>query len=68
MPTASETSMEALRAKRKPLADEFEGNPQRLHLAIKIKEIDDRIAECSQEMRRERQLRPVSKALSKPGK
>jgi len=68
MPTESETSVEELRAKRKPLAEEFEGHPQRLHLAIKIKEIDDRIAEYSQEIRRERQTRPPGRALPKSEK
>jgi hypothetical protein len=67
MRTDSETSVEELKAKRKPLADEFEGNPQRLHLAIKIKEIDDQIAEHSKVIRQERRPRPVSKAPSKPG-
>ena len=67
MRTDSETSVAELKAKRKPLADEFEGNPQRLHLAIKIKEIDDQIAEHHKVIRQERQPRPGGKAPSRPG-
>ncbi len=67
MRSDSETSVEVLKAKRKPLADEFEGNPQRLHLAIKIKEIDDQIAEHSKVIRQERRPRPISKTPFKPG-
>ena len=66
MSTDSETSVAELKAKRKPLADEFEGNPQRLHLAIKIKEIDDQIAEHSKVIRQERQPRPAGRTAFKP--
>jgi len=52
MLTNLETSLEQLRAERKPLAALFEKNPQRLLLAIRIKNIDDQIAECSQAIRR----------------
>jgi hypothetical protein len=36
MPTTLETSLEELKAERRPLADEFDKNPQRLHLAITV--------------------------------
>jgi hypothetical protein len=58
MATTLETSLEELKAERRPLADEFDKNPQRLHLAIKIKSIDDQIDECNHAIRR----------ASKPGK
>jgi hypothetical protein len=54
MPTTLETSLEELKAKRRPLADQFDKNPQRLHLAIIIKSIDDQIDECNQAIRRGR--------------
>jgi hypothetical protein len=54
MPTTLETSLEELKAERRPLADEFDKNPQRLHLAIMIKSIDDQIAQCHQAIRRGR--------------
>ena len=47
---ASET-LEELLAKRKPLFGEFQNNPQRLHLSLEIKIIDDQIAECNQQIR-----------------
>jgi len=45
--TNLETRLEQLRAERKPLADLFDKNPQQLRLAIRIKSIDDGIAECT---------------------
>jgi hypothetical protein len=49
--------LEELKARRKPLFDEFENNPQRLYLSLEIKIIDDQIAECNQQIRRERSTR-----------
>jgi hypothetical protein len=57
MPTTLETSLEELKAKRRPLADQFEKNPQRLHLAIIIKSIDDQIDQCNQAILRGRKPR-----------
>jgi hypothetical protein len=57
MPTTLETSLEELKAKRRPLADQFDENPQQLHLAIIIKSIDDQIDECNQAIRRARKPR-----------
>ena len=54
MPTTLETSLEELKAERRPLADEFDKNPQRLHLASIIKSIDDQIDQCNQAIRRAR--------------
>jgi hypothetical protein len=51
MPTSLETSLEQLKAERKPLADLFNKHPQRLHLAIRIKSIDDQIAKCTEVIR-----------------
>ena len=39
-----------LKIKRNVLFSHFEKNPMRIHLAIKIKLIDDRIAEYTREM------------------
>lgn len=38
-------------AQRRPLAERFEKNPHHLHLALEIKAIDDRIAECDHTIR-----------------
>ena len=51
MPTNLETRLEQLKAERKPLSDLFDKNPERLHLAITIKGIDDQIAECARAIR-----------------
>jgi hypothetical protein len=51
MPTDLETNLEQLKAERKSLADLFNENPQRLQLAIRIKSIDDQIAESTQAVR-----------------
>ena len=48
---------EDLIARRKPLFEQFENNPQRLHLSLEIKIIDDQIAECNQQIRLERSTR-----------
>jgi hypothetical protein len=54
---ASETKREELIVRRKPLFEEFENNPQRLHLSLEIRIIDDQIAECNQQIRLERSTR-----------
>jgi hypothetical protein len=51
MPTDLEKNLEQLKTERKSLADLFNQNPQRLHLAIRIKSIDDQIAENAQALR-----------------
>jgi hypothetical protein len=63
MPTSLETSLERLKAERKPLADLFDTNPQRLNLAIRIKSIDDQIAECTQAIR---SAAPARSRIRKP--
>jgi hypothetical protein len=37
--------IEGLRAKRKPLFEHYEKNPNEIHLVLEIKVIDDEIAE-----------------------
>jgi hypothetical protein len=46
--------LEELIVRRKPLFEEFEKNPQRLHLSLEIKFIDDQIAECNEQIRLEK--------------
>ena len=45
-----------LRSQRAPLAKEFEVNPNDLSLALKIKTIDDAIAESTEYIRREKRV------------
>ena len=49
--------LEELIARRKSLFEEFEKNPQRLHLSLEIKIIDDQIAECNEQIRLEKNTR-----------
>jgi hypothetical protein len=42
--------VEGLRARRKPLFDWYEKNPNEIHLVLEIKTIDDEIAEYKQQM------------------
>jgi len=42
---------EELLVRRKLLFKEFQDNPQRLHLSLEIKIIDDQVAECDQQIR-----------------
>ena len=56
MSLASEKRAELI-VRRKPLCEDFEKNPQRLHLSLEIKMIDDRIAECDQQIRLEKSTR-----------
>jgi hypothetical protein len=46
--------LEDLKAKRKPLFDWFEKNPNDSHLVPQIKSIDDQIAECTRQIERDR--------------
>jgi len=43
-----------LKAKRKPLFDSFEKNPDDTSLVLEIKIVDDLIAKCNHEIERER--------------
>ena len=52
-----EATLEELTSRRKPLSKQFEDHPQRLHLAIEIKIIDDQVAECTAQMERKRETR-----------
>ena len=45
--------VEGLRARRKPLFDWYEKNPNEVHLVLEIKSIDDEIAECRLQMDKE---------------
>jgi hypothetical protein len=42
-----EKKREELKARRSPLYQRFENNPNQIHLALEIKIIDDQIAECN---------------------
>jgi len=48
---------EGLRARRKPLFERYEKTPGDNRLALEIKEIDDQIAECNQQIERSRKPR-----------
>jgi hypothetical protein len=41
---------EELKAKRKPLFTRYMKNPNDIHLALELKQIDDQIAECTERM------------------
>ena len=43
-----------LKARRKPLFDSFEKNPDDTSLVLEIKIVDDLIAKCNQEIEHER--------------
>ena len=43
-----------LKARRKPLFEWFEKNPNDTSLVLEIKIVDDQIAECTQQIERER--------------
>jgi hypothetical protein len=43
-----------LKARRKPLFDWYEKNPNDTSLVLAIKFVDDEIAECNQQIERER--------------
>jgi hypothetical protein len=46
-----------LKARRKPLFDRYEKNPNETSLVLEIKIVDDEIAECNQEIDRQRTAR-----------
>lgn len=48
---------EGLRARRKPLFEQYEANPTDRRLAQEIKEIDDQIAECDRQIGQNRKAR-----------
>jgi len=41
---------EELKARRNPLFTQYVENPNDIHLAVEIKNIDDQIAECTERM------------------
>jgi hypothetical protein len=43
-----------LKARRKPLFDWYEKNPNDTSLVLEIKVVDDQIAECDQQIERQR--------------
>jgi hypothetical protein len=43
-----------LKARRKPLFERYEKNPNDTNLVLEIKIVDDQIAECNQQIERER--------------
>ena len=43
-----------LKAMRKPLFERYEKNPNNTSLVLEIKIVDDQIAECTQQIERER--------------
>jgi hypothetical protein len=51
---------EDLKSKRTPLFETYKKNPNDLLLALKIKVIDDEIAECTEQMQREQITRTPS--------
>ena len=61
--------IEELMARRKPLLEEFEKNPHRLHFYVEIKLIDDQVAECTRQIRMERSSevsRQIKSTATKP--
>ena len=55
LPNASvwKRKREDLKSKRTPLFEKYKKSPDDLLLALKIKEIDDEIAECTEHMQQE---------------
>jgi len=51
---------EGLRARRKPLFERYETHPNDPRLAQEIKEIDDQIAECDQQIDQKRKARQLA--------
>ena len=51
---------EELKSKRTPLFETYKQNPNDLLLALKIKVIDDEIAECTEHMQREQLARSTN--------
>ncbi|PYU18686.1 MAG: hypothetical protein DMG30_26890 [Acidobacteria bacterium] len=52
--TMPEKKREELRVRRESLFQRFEKNPDQMHLALKIKIIDDQIAECTHLIKQKR--------------
>jgi hypothetical protein len=50
----TEKTIEVLRAEREPLFQQFTENPSQIDLAIKIKIIDDQIAECNDDIQKKK--------------
>ena len=50
----SEKKLQVLRAEREPLFQQFADNPSQIYLAIEIKLIDDQIAECNQDIQKQK--------------
>jgi hypothetical protein len=55
-PDSQDIMLQELKDKRKPLQKRFEDNPNEIHLALELKIIDDQIAECNQQIRRDRTI------------
>ena len=55
--TVPEKKLQELKAKREPLFRRLASNPNQIHLALKIKIIDDQIAECMRIVQDERRVR-----------
>ena len=55
-PDVQKEKIEKLRARRKPLFDWYEQNPNEIHLVLEIRSIDDQIAECKQEIEKVKRL------------
>jgi hypothetical protein len=53
-----EKKREELRARRAPLVEQLEEDPNQTELALEIKVIDDQIAECTRQIQQKR--RPSS--------
>jgi hypothetical protein len=49
--------VDGLRARRKPLFERYEQNPNEMHLVLEIKSIDDEIAEYREKMQKEKRNR-----------
>jgi hypothetical protein len=56
-PINAMTKREELKATRNLLFKQFLKNPMDTHLALKIKSIDDQVAECMERMRQNRKRR-----------
>ena len=56
-PDLQKEKRDGLRARRKPLFERYERNPDDNGLAVEIKEIDDQIAQCDQQIGQNRKAR-----------
>jgi hypothetical protein len=55
-PSIWEIKRDDLKSERRPLIGDFERRPRDVSLALKIKAIDDEIAECTEHIRRANRL------------